>query len=128
MVDVTINTASINTDNQKRDDHLRSADFFNAEKNPKITFKSKSFIKTGNDTYKITGDLTIKDKTKEVVLDTKFKGIAKDPWGNTRAGFKATTTIDRYDFDVVWNKTLESGGLLVGKTVDIILNVQFMKE
>lgn len=128
QVDVGIDVASINTENEKRDNHLRSAEFFDVEKYPKITFKSKSFKKTGDKIYKITGDLTIKDKTKEVVLDAELKGVVKDPWGKTRAGFKVTTSIDRYDYDMTWNKTLESGGLLVGKTVDIILNVELVKE
>jgi polyisoprenoid-binding protein YceI len=127
-IDVDVDVASITTEDEKRDSHLRSADFFDTKKYPKMTFTSKSFKKTGNKTYKITGDLTIKDKTKEVVLDAELKGVIKDPWGKTRAGFKATTSIDRYDYDVVWNKTLESGGLLVSKTVDIIINAELIKE
>jgi polyisoprenoid-binding protein YceI len=124
----TIKTASVNTDNDGRDKHLRSADFFDAEKNPEITFVSKSFEKTGKDTYKITGDFTLRGVTKTVTLDAKFNGTGKDPWGNTKAGFKATTTINRTDFGAKWNKALEAGGLLVGENVDITLQVQLNQQ
>ena len=127
-IHVVIKTASINTDNDKRNGHLKSADFFDAEKYPEITFKSTSFEKTGESTFKITGNLTMHGVTKEVVLDSKYKGQAKDPWGGTRAGLKATTTLDRYDFRLKYNSTLESGGLLIGQTVDIELNVELIKK
>ncbi|MBI5216780.1 MAG: polyisoprenoid-binding protein [Ignavibacteriae bacterium] len=123
-----IKTASVNTDNDARDKHLRSADFFDAEKNPEITFVSKSFEKTGKDTYKITGDFTLRGVTKAVSLDAKFNGTMKDPWGNTKAGFKATTTINRMDFGAKWNKALEAGGLLVGENVDITLQVELQQQ
>jgi len=124
----TIKTKSIDTDNEGRDKHLRSADFFDVEKYPEITFTSKSFEKTGKDTYKITGDLTMHGATKPVVLETKFNGTMNDPWGNTKAGFKAETKVNRKDFNIVWNKTLEVGGLLVGDEVEITINIEMAKE
>jgi len=128
QVDITIKTASIFTDNKKRDDHLRSDDFFNAEKNPTITFKSKSFNKVADNKYKITGDFNMNGVNREVELDADLKGIVKDPWGGTRAGFKATTTIDRYDYDLKYNQALETGGFLIGKEVDIEINIQLKKK
>jgi len=127
-VEATIKTASINTDNEQRDTHLKSDDFLNAEKYPTITFKSTKVEKTGADTYRITGDLTIRDVTKPVVLDTKYRGVAKDPWGNTKAGFRATTTIDRFDWGVKWNKAIETGGLVAGKDIEITLLFEFAKQ
>jgi polyisoprenoid-binding protein YceI len=127
-VTAIIKTASVNTDNDKRDAHLRSDDFFNAAKFPEIRFVSTSFEKAGKDTYKITGDLTIRDVTKTVQLDTKYNGSIKDPWGNTRAGFKATTTINRTEYGAKWNKVLEAGGYLVGENVDITLLVELQEQ
>ena len=123
-VEVEIQTASINTDNKKRDDHLRSADFFDAEKYPTITFKSKSFEKVADNKFKITGDLTMHGITKEIVLDMVYRGQAKDPWGNTKAGFKATATLDRYEYGLKYNSALETGGLLIGQEVDIHIDLQ----
>ena len=127
-ITATIKTASVNTDNDKRDTHLRSDDFFNAAKYPEIKFVSKSFEKTGKDTYKITGDLTIRDVTKTVELDTKYNGSIKDPWGNPKAGFKATTTINRTEYGAKWNKVLEAGGFLVGENVEITLLVELQEQ
>jgi polyisoprenoid-binding protein YceI len=124
----TIKVNSINTDNEKRDGHLKSADFFDAEKFHEITFVSKSFKKSGKDTYKIAGDLTMHGITKPVVLDTKFNGQVKDPWGNTIAGFKAVTTVNRKDFGIVYNKALETGGLLIGEDVSVTIVVEMHKE
>jgi polyisoprenoid-binding protein YceI len=121
----TIKTASINTDNEGRDKHLRSDDFFSAEKFPTITFTSTSFEKTGTDTYAIKGDLTIRDVTKPAVLTARYTGTVKDPWGNTKIGFKATTSINRFDYGLKWNKAVEAGGLVVGETVDITLLMEF---
>jgi polyisoprenoid-binding protein YceI len=128
MLNATIKVKSINTDNEGRDKHLRSADFFDAEKYPEITFVSKSFEKTGKNTYKIAGDLTMHGTTKPVVLETKFNGTVNDPWGNTKAGFKATTTVNRKEFGIVYNKTLEAGGLLIGEDVEVTINVELAKE
>lgn len=127
-IDATINVKSINTDNEKRDKHLLTPDFFNYEKFPTITFKSASFKSNGKNKFKITGDLTINGITKPVTLETTFKGETKDSYGNTRVGFKALTSINRFDYDVKWNAPLETGGLVVGKTVDITLNIQLIKE
>jgi polyisoprenoid-binding protein YceI len=127
-VEATIKTASINTDSDFRDKHLRTNDFFNAEKFPTINFKSTSFEKTGADTYKITGDLTIRDVTKQVVLDAKYNGTMTDPRGGAKAGFKATTTIDRFDYGVKWDKTLDKGGMIVSKSVDITLLLELNKQ
>lgn len=114
-----IQMSSINTANRRRDDHLRSADFFDAENHPTITFESTK-IEDG----KVTGNLTIKGVTHEVVLDSTFVGPATDPWGNTRFGLTGTTRINRTDFGLTWNQTLEAGGVLVGEEVDITISVQ----
>lgn len=124
----TIKTASINTDNEGRDKHLRSDDFFNADTYPAITFKSTSFEKTGADSYVIKGDLTIRDVTKPVTLAARYTGQAKDPRGNIKVGFKATTSINRFDYGVKWNKAIEAGGLIVGETVDITLLMELNQQ
>ena len=126
-IEAIIKTASINTDVERRDNHLRSGDFLDAEKYPAITFKSGAIEKTGENTYKIEGDLTIRDDTKPVVLDTKFNGTILDPYGNVKAGFKATTTINRFDFGVKWNAATETGGLVAGSDVEITLLMEFSK-
>jgi len=128
QVNIIINTASIYTDHEKRDNHLRSDDFFNAEKNPQITFKSSSFKKISDKKYEITGDLNMNGVNREVVMDGTLKGIIKDPWGGTRAGFKATTTIDRYDYNLTYNTALETGGFLIGKEVEIEINIELKKK
>jgi len=121
-----IKTASVSTDNTMRDNHLRSDDFLNAEKYPAITFKSTRVEKTGDDSYKVYGDLTIRDVTKPVILDTKLNGVIKDPMGNQRAGFTATTSINRFDYGVKWNRAIETGGLIAGDKVTITLNMEFV--
>lgn len=126
-IEAKIMTASVDTDNEKRDTHLRSNDFFNAEKFPEMKFTSKSVEKVSGNKYKITGDLTIRDVTKSVVLDTKLNGMVKDPWGNTRVGFKATTTIDRFEFGTIWSTALETGSLIVSKEVEVTLLLEFIK-
>lgn len=127
-VEATIKTASIDTDNERRDGHLRSDDFLNAEKYPEITFKTTKVEKTGADTYRITGDLTIRDITKPVVLDTKFGGTVKDPRGNTKSAFKATTKIDRFEFGTKWNNAIETGGLVAGRDINVTLLMSFTKQ
>lgn len=124
----TIKTASITTDNEGRDKHLRSDDFFNADAYPTITFKSSSFEKTGADTYLIRGDLTIRDVTKAVTLNARYTGQAKDPRGNIKIGFKATTAINRFDYGVKWNKAIEAGGLVAGETIDITLLMELAQQ
>lgn len=121
-VSATVDTASIDTANADRDKHLKSADFFDTAKYPKMTFKSKKITGTAND-FKIVGDLTIKDKTKEVTLDGKFLGTVKDPNGNTKAAFTATGKIIRQQFGLNWSKLVEAGPL-VGDEVTINLKIQ----
>jgi len=121
-------TTSIFTDNEKRDNHLRSEDFFNAEKFPTLSFKSKSLTKISGKNYSLVGDLTIKGITKEVSLDVKYNGTVKDPWGNTRAGFKISGGIDRFDFGLTWNTVLEAGGLVVSKEVEMDIKIELIKE
>jgi len=128
QAEFTVDVASINTDDEKRDSHLKSDDFFNAEKFPQMKFVSKSWKKTGKNSYKLTGDLTIRDVTKTVTFDATFGGVVKDPWGNTKAGFKATATINRFDYNLKWNTAIEGGGLVVGKDVTIGLNIELAKN
>ena len=126
-VDATIKVASINTDNEKRDGHLKTDDFFNAEKFPLITFKSTSFEKVGENKYKITGDLTIRDVTKKVTFDATYNGSIKAPWGAVINSWKATLAINRFDYGLKWNKAIEAGGLIVGDSVNITLNLELNK-
>jgi len=119
---------SINTRNSDRDAHLKSDDFFNAEKYPKITFKSKSFTKVGDDSYKLVGDLTIRDVVKEVTLDVEYGGkVDNDGYGNVKAGFEVTGKISRKDFGLKWNGVTEAGQIIVSDEVKLLLNVQFAK-
>lgn len=127
-IEFTADVKSINTGNDKRDEHLKSDDFFNADKFPKITFKSKSFKKVSGNKYKLTGDFTMRDVTKQVTLDVVFNGVVKDPWGNTKAGFKITGAVNRFDYNLKWNTMMEAGGAVVGKTVDITCNVELTKS
>jgi len=124
-VEAEIAAASIDTREEQRDAHLRSADFLHVEQHPTITFKStRSEAATGSDHYQVIGDLTIRGTTREVVLDTTLNGRGKNPWGQEVAGFTAETTINRKDFGLNWNAALETGGLLVSDTVKILLEVQ----
>lgn len=127
-INFTIDVNSIDTDNDQRDTHLKSDDFFNAEKYPQITFVSKSFKKVGDKKYKLIGDLTIRNITKQVELDVIHNGTVKDPWGNTRAGFKVSGKVNRFDFGLKWNALLELGGAVVGENVDIIIDVEILKS
>ncbi|MBY0536087.1 MAG: YceI family protein [Chitinophagaceae bacterium] len=124
-IDFTVDVASINTDNEMRDKHLKSDDFFNAEKFPKMTFKSVSFKKVSGNKYVLEGDLTIRDITKRVKFDVTYGGTVKDPWGNTKAGFKVKGSINRFDYNLKWNTVTEAGGAVVGKDVEITLNLEF---
>ena len=126
-VEAVIKTASVTTDNDKRDNHLRSDEFFNAEKYPEMVFKSTSMEKTGKDTYKISGLLTIRDSTKPVVLDAKLKGRV-EAWGTSTVGFKATTTINRFDFGVRWDEKMDTGDLIVGRGVEVTLLMEMSKQ
>jgi polyisoprenoid-binding protein YceI len=130
-VEVTIPVASIDTDVDKRDDHLRSDDFLNAEKHPHIVFRSTgvdgTFEKPG-DTFKLRGDLTIRDTTKPVTLDVTYEGEGQDPWGGTRRSFSATGKLDRRDFGLTWNQALETGGVLVSNDVKMAFEVQVVRQ
>jgi polyisoprenoid-binding protein YceI len=127
--DITIEAASINTRVAKRDDHLRSPDFLDAAKYPVITFKSKRVEKAGDGRLKMTGDLTIRGVTREVVLDVQGPAPPiKDLEGKTRVGGSASTKIDRKDFGLTWNKAIESGGVVVGDEVEITIDVEVVKD
>jgi polyisoprenoid-binding protein YceI len=128
-VEVSIDTASINTNVQKRDEHLRSADFFDVAKYPTMTFVSKKVAKAGKNRLKVTGDLTLHGVTRQVVLDVEpLSKESKDPWGNIRRGTTASTRIDRKDFGLTWNKGLETGGVLVGDEVLITLEIEMIRK
>lgn len=123
-----IETASINTRESQRDGHLKSPDFFDVEKYPEITFKSKSIVASGDGELKLHGELTIKGVSKLVVLDVeKPSDEIKDPFGNLKVGVTANTKIKRKDFGLTWNAALEAGGVLVGEEVNIVLDLQFVK-
>ena len=125
VVRATVEAASINTNNAKRDKHLRSDDFFDVEKHPTLSFESTSGVTVMKENRgKIAGNLTIHGVTKPVVFDVVFRGQGKDPWGNVRAGFSASLDIDRKDYGLNWNKALETGGVLVGEEVEIRIDVE----
>jgi polyisoprenoid-binding protein YceI len=123
----SLDVNSIDTNQDQRDGHLKSADFFDAEKYPKISFKSTSFTKDGDD-YKLVGDLTIKDVTKPVTLTVEHGGIAGDFYGNTKAGFEITGKINRKEFGLTWDGVTEAGSIVVGEDIKLIINVQFAKQ
>lgn len=126
-VDATVAIASVDTGAPDRDGHLRSADFFDAEAFPAMTLVSRS-VTVGGQGFVVTGDLTIKGVTREVVLDVEATGVATDPFGNARAGFEAETEINRKDFGLTWNAALETGGVLVSEKVKITLDVSAIKQ
>ena len=128
QVDVQIDTSSILTGDERRDGHLRSPDFFNVEQYPYITFKSTRVERLNENTGKLIGNLTIRDVTKEVVLDVEYAGQAKSPWGTISAGFSATTKINRKEWDLNWNVALETGGWLVGDQITINIEVELVKQ
>jgi polyisoprenoid-binding protein YceI len=126
-INFTVEVASINTDNENRDNHLKSPDFFDAAKFPQMKFVSTSFVSLGDNKYTLVGNLTIRDVTKPVSFDVKYGGTV-NAMGGTHAGFKATTTINRFDYNLKWSNTTDSGGLVAGKDVEITLNVDFKKS
>lgn len=127
QINFSVDISSINTDDEKRDGHLKSDDFFNAEKFPQAKFKGTSFKKVDGKKYILEGDLTIRDITKKVKFDVTYYGIGKNPWGMTIAGFKAKTTVNRMDYNLKWNKALEAGGVLVSEDVVININMEMVK-
>ncbi len=127
-LDVVIDASSIDTGVADRDTHLRSADFFDVEKYPEITFRSTGVTEAGADRLRVAGALTIKGVTRDVELDVEVLGKTKDPWGNERAAFSATTSVDRREFGLTWNQVLETGGVMVGDRIDIAIDVQAVRQ
>ena len=126
-VNFAIDVNSIDTDNEQRDNHLKSDDFFNTDKFPQIVFNGKSMVRVSGNKYKLTGDLTIRDIKKEIVLDVVYNGTVKDPWGNTKAGFKITGELNRFDYGLKWNALVETGGAVVGKNISLNINLELNK-
>jgi len=127
-VEVTIDTASVDTSDEKRDGHLRSGDFLDVENYPTMTFRSSRVELGRGGAAKVTGDLTIKDVTRPVTLDVEFDGAQADPWGGQRLGFSASAEIDREDWGLTWNVALETGGVLVGKKIRLEFNVEAVRQ
>ena len=128
LAEIEIDVDSIDTREAQRDAHLRSTDFFDVEKYPHITFRSSRITDVAGDRFKLTGDLTIHGVTREVTLDVTSEGRGKDPWGNERAGFSATTKIKRSEFGLTWNQALETGGFLVSDEVKVSLDIEMLKS
>jgi polyisoprenoid-binding protein YceI len=126
IVNVTIESASVFTNEDQRDGHLKSGDFFDVEKYPHLTFQGTT-VKKANGDYQLKGPLTIKGTSKEVALDVEFGGVNKDPWGNEKAGFSLSGKINRKDWGLNWNAALETGGVLVSEEVSLMAEVQFVK-
>ena len=127
-VEFVINAASIDTDSEDRDKHLRSEDFFDVASHPEITFTSSKITKAGDNEYAVTGTLTMHGVSKTVTLPVTFLGEAPHPAGGTVAGFAITTTIDRKDFGIVWNRTLDAGGMILGDDVEVSINLETKKQ
>ena len=127
-IEVTIKTDSIDTGNSDRDNHLKSADFFDAVNHPEMKFVSSSIEKISDEEFKLKGDLTISGISKPVELDVTLGGKIKDPWGNERAGFQVEGKLNRFDYDLKWNKLMESGGAVVGKMIKINCHVELVKR
>jgi polyisoprenoid-binding protein YceI len=125
---ITLDVNSIDTNQEQRDTHLKSADFFNAEQYPQITFKSTSFKKKDDDEYELKGDLTIKDITKPVTLKVEHGGSTKDFYGNTKVGFEIIGKINRKEFGLTWDGVTEAGSIVVGEDIKLSINAQFTKE
>ena len=127
-IDFTADVNSINTNQPDRDNHLKSADFFDAANHPELSFKSKSLRKKGDHGFVLTGDLTIRGTTKQVDLDGEFGGIVKDPYGNTKAGFELNGKIHRKEFGLTWNAITEAGGMVVADEIKLMMNVELAKS
>lgn len=122
------NVNSVDTNDEKRDAHLKSAEFFDTEKYPKLSFVSTEFNKTGDTKFELKGNLTIRDVTKPVTLTAEYGGTATDPWGNLKAGFALRGKINRKDFGLVWNPTIEAGGIMLSEEVTLIANIELLKK
>lgn len=127
-IEFSIDAASVNTRSADRDNHLRSADFFEVEKYPKLTFKAEKIVKTGDNTYDVTGTLTIRDVSRQETFSVTYEGSGKDPWGNVKVGFSGEGKINRKDYGLTWNAALETGGFLVGDEVKIDFEIQAAKQ
>ncbi len=127
-VDVTIETASVDTREENRDGHLKSPDFLDVERFPAMTFKSTSVTKTGRESWKVEGDLTIKDVTKPVTLDVALEGVVQDPYGKQRIGISAVAEIDREEFGLTWNAVMEAGGVVVGRQIKIEIDAEAIRQ
>ena len=127
-VEVEIEAASIDTGVADRDAHLRSPDFLDAQKYPSLRYRSRRVEALSKDRLRVVGDLTIRDVTREVVLDVEYGGQGKDPWGNQRVGFTATASLNRKDFGLTWNQALETGGVLVADRVDVEIELQAIRQ
>ena len=127
VVEAAIDASSIDTGTAQRDDHLRSADFFDVERFPELRFRSTRIEKVAADRYRMTGELTVRDVMRPITLDTEYGGRGKDPWGNERVGFTARGALDRKDFGLKWNQALETGGVLVSDRVELELEVQAVR-
>jgi polyisoprenoid-binding protein YceI len=126
-LEVVIRTASVDTRNADRDGHLRSADFFDVDNHPTMTFASTEVEAVDESTYAVTGDLTIKGVTRPVVFDVQLGGTAVDPWGNTRLGLEGSAVVNRKDWDLTWNTALDAGGVLVGEKVTLEFEISAVK-
>jgi len=127
-IEFTVDLSSVDTNNADRDNHLRSADFFDVETYPQLTFAAKSIVRKSDDAYAITGDLTMHGVTRTETLTATFEGTGKDPWGNEKAGFSVEGTLKRSDYGLTWNAALETGGFLVGDDVKISADIQAVKQ
>ena len=127
-VEFTVRTASLNSDNPDRDKHLKSADFFDVDTYPTLTFKSTRIAPQSGDSYDVTGLLTMRGISKQVTLPVTLLGFVKDPWGGERAGFETSVTLNRKDFGMVWSKTLDTGGLVVGEEALVTINLETVKQ
>ncbi|MEO8503624.1 MAG: YceI family protein [Acidobacteriota bacterium] len=127
-VEFALKSASISTDNDKRDTHLKSDEFFGAEKCPEVTFKSTKIVSTAKDTFGVTGNLTMHCISKEITLPVKFLGEGKDPWGNVKAGFETTATLNRKDYNMIWNAKLDDGGFMLADDVEVTVSLETKKE
>jgi polyisoprenoid-binding protein YceI len=127
-VEVTVGLASVETGDEGRDGHLRSADFFDVDNNPTMTFRSTGVRRVSDDRYEVDGELTVRGITRPLTLHTTFEGTATDPWGGERAIFSATGKVNREEFGLTWNQALETGGVLVGKDVDLDIEAEVVKQ
>ena len=127
-VEFAIDAKSIDTDNAKRDEHLRTPDFFDVASHPQITFKSKKVVPLGTNRYAVAGTLTMRGVAREVTLPVELLGTSKDPWGNTRAGFATTLTLNRKDYGINWNKALDEGGYILGEDVEIDIQLETIRQ